>query len=158
MPGWRWGQHYSWLASSFLYLDIISPSLACTLESLKLSMRVVDIEHSCYGYAEEAALLSDCDVLGAYKWVPADTAAVTQDVISLLVCWPPSPKICHPPWGNWWKKTCAHTSAASVQIQLPSVSLAQEFKLRCWTLKSWGMCMCCLLLGVDFGREKQKRE
>lgn len=78
-----------------------------------------------------------------------------QMLISLPVCWPRGQKVVT----HREKKTCAHVSATSVQIRLLHVSLAQEFRLRCWALKSWGVCMCCLLLGgVDFGKEKQKRE
>lgn len=106
---------------------------------------VVDTEHCVLAGGEEAVLLSDWDVLGAYKWAPAGIAAVTRDVISLLLCWPPLPKISHQAWENWQKKTCARASAASVQIQLLHGSLAQEFKPRGWALQSWRVCMSFLL-------------
>jgi len=35
---------------------------------------------------EEAVLLSDHNVSGAYRRIPADIAALTHDVTSLVVC------------------------------------------------------------------------
>lgn len=130
-----WGQHYSWAPCSFFHLDIISHSLPRLLARLQLSLRVADMEHSCYGWCWGSC----CSDIVMLQMSSCNTAAVTQDVISFLVCWPSLPKICHLPWQSWRKKTCARTSAASVQIQLPCVSLALGFRLRCWTLKSSGV-------------------
>lgn len=78
---------------------------------LQLSLRVADVEHLYYcimaGGEEAAALTLWCfRCLQASSW---NIAAVTQDVISFLVCWPSLPKICHLSWESWQKKTCAHT-------------------------------------------------
>lgn len=163
VPGWllfwRWGHHYSWSTFSFFYLDTISPSLARIWESLKLSIKCLR-----YGGGEEAALLwlwcfrclqlrssryccssSGCYLLSSLltpiaKNLPPTTGKVVgENLCSCFSCFSAnSPSL--------WK------SSSGIQIQLPHGSLAQEFKLRCWTLKSWGMCLCRLLLGVDLGR------
>lgn len=77
---WHWGHHCNWSTSSFIYLDIISPSLGCILESLKLSMQTVLV----LGWWWGNCTASDCDVSGAYNWVPADRYCCSNSSCSLL--------------------------------------------------------------------------
>lgn len=63
--------------SQQFYLDSISPSSACTLESLQLAMQLVHASTQVTAGSGEVVLLSDNDGSGAYRWVPAGTAAIT---------------------------------------------------------------------------------
>lgn len=49
------------------YLNSISPSLACTLESLQLAMQLVNASTRVTAGHGEVVLLSDNDVSGAYR-------------------------------------------------------------------------------------------